>query len=227
MCSSIHNFKTNGAQPLDQGNGLNPVGDLCLKGIPVKKATSGHKGISRIDHEQKHTHGWYVRVCFDRRMHAKFFSDATNGGKEKALETAIEYRNNLEASLGKPRTDRIVVVSNARNHTGVIGVQRIVRPGPADPENPLKGMAFEVTWSPEPNVLRKISFPVEKYGEAEAFQLAVEFRQAREKEIFGKVIQTEIPPYEQVRARLEALSTAARKKSIRRKKGTRPITSRK
>lgn len=185
----------------------------------MKKATSGHKGISRIDHDGKHTHGWYVRVCYDRHMHSKFFSDATNGGKEKALEAAIQHRNKLEAELGKPRTDRIVVVSNARNLTGVIGVQRIAKPVPPDPDRPLKGIAFEVTWSPEPNVLRKTSFRVEKYGEEEAFRLAVEFRQAREVEMFGKVIQVEIPPFEEVRARLEG--AAAGKKTNRRRKTTR------
>lgn len=191
----------------------------------MKKAISGHKGISRIDNAEKHTHGWYVRVCYDRRMHSKFFSDATKGGKEKALEAAIQHRNNLEAELGKPRTDRIVVVSNARNLTGVIGVQRVIKPGPKDPNRPLKGIAVEVTWSPEPNVLRKTSFPVEKHGEEEAFRLAVEFRQAREVEMFGKVIQTEIPPFEEVRARLEA--AAAAKKPTRRKKGSRAKSPRK
>lgn len=175
-----------------------------LKGKKVKKASSGHKGISRIDHQEKHTHGWYVRVCYDRRMHSKFFSDALHGGTQKALDTAVAYRNQLEADLGKPRTDRIVVVSNARNRTGIIGVQRIQKPGTADPDRPLKGVAFEVTWSPEANLLRKMSFSVEKFGEEEAFRLAVEFRQAREMEMFGKVLQTEIPPYEEVRARLEA-----------------------
>lgn len=171
----------------------------------MTRATSGYKGISRIDHAEKHTHGWYVRVCFDRQMHSKFFSDGSNGGKEKALKLSVKYRNELEKQLGKPRTDRIIVVSNARNTTGIIGVQRTMKN--TNPKNglTLDGAVYEVTWSPEPNVLRKTSFSIEKYGEEGAFQKAVELRQKVEKKIYGRVIQTNIPPFEEVKARLDAV----------------------
>ncbi len=169
----------------------------------MPKASSGHKGISRIDHEGKHTHGWYVRVCFDRKIHAKFFSDASNGGKEKALRKAVKHRNDLEKQLGKPRTDRIVVVSSTRNTTGVIGVQRTIRQTKLKDGAVLAGAVFEVTWSPEPSAIRKTSFSIEKYGEEGAFLKAVEFRQKAEKKIYGRVIQTAIPPFAEVKARLD------------------------
>lgn len=138
------------------------------------KASSGHKGISRIDHEGKRTHGWYVRVCFDRKTYAKFFSDMSNGGKEKALRKAVRHRNDLEKRLGKPRTDRAIVRSNIRNITGIIGVQGILKPSNGK-DGPVLA-CFEVTWSPEPNVLRKASFSVEKFGEVGAFLKAVALR---------------------------------------------------
>ena len=184
----------------------------------MTRATSGYKGISRIDHEEKHTHGWYVRVCFDRKMHSKFFSDGSNGGKEKALKKAVKHRNDLEKELGKPRTDRIIVVSNQRNTTGIIGVQRTIKGIPAKKgADPLAGAVYEVTWSPEPNVLRKTSFSVEKHGEEGAFQKAVELRQKVEKKIYGRVIQTEIPAFDVVKARLDAKQLS--KKPARKKKG--------
>jgi hypothetical protein len=72
-------------------------------------ARSGHKGISRIDHKKRNTHGWYVRVTFQGKTHAKLFSDSVHGGEEKALQRAIRYRNKLEKEVGRPRTDRTVV----------------------------------------------------------------------------------------------------------------------
>ncbi len=183
----------------------------------MTRATSGYKGISRIDHEAKHTHGWYVRVCYDRKMYSKFFSDASNGGKEKALKKAVKHRNDMEKQLGKPRTDRIIVVSNSRNSTGIIGVQRTFKGVPVkNAANPLAGGQYEVTWSPEPNVLRKTSFSIEKHGEEGAFQKAVELRQKVEKKIYGRVIQTEIPAFEVVKARLDGKQLA--KKPARKKK---------
>jgi AP2 domain len=179
----------------------------------MTRAQSGYKGISRIDHAEKHTHGWYVRVCFDRKMHSKFFSDASNGGKEKALKKAVKYRNDLEKQLGKPRTDRIVVVSNSRNTTGVIGVQRTVKMAKLKDGADLTGAVYEVTWSPEPNVLRKTSFSIEKYGEEGAFRKAVELRQQMEKKVYGRIIQNNIPPFEEVKKRLdEALKPTKKKK---------------
>ncbi|MEJ7713136.1 MAG: hypothetical protein WKF84_25645 [Pyrinomonadaceae bacterium] len=72
-------------------------------------AKSGHKDISRIDQPLKRTHGWYVRVRFGGSTQSKFFSDETCGGRDKALERGIRYRNQTESELGKPRTDQVVV----------------------------------------------------------------------------------------------------------------------
>jgi hypothetical protein len=77
-------------------------------------------------------------------------------------------------------------------------IKTILHTGSAD-----EGAVFEVTWSPEPNVLRKTSSSIEKYGEEGAFQKAVAPRQKIEKKIYGRVIQTEIPPFQEVKARLD------------------------
>jgi hypothetical protein len=87
-------------------------------------AKSGHKGISRIDCPERKTVGWYVRVRLSKVTKSKFISDSAHGGKESALEKAIECRNQLEEELGKPRTDWVVVGDNPRNKSGVIGVRR-------------------------------------------------------------------------------------------------------
>ena len=56
---------------------------------------SKYHGISRID--SKHTHGWYVRVYANGGVFvSKLFSDRLYGGKQKALENAIKYRDHNE-----------------------------------------------------------------------------------------------------------------------------------
>ena len=72
-------------------------------------ADSGYKSISRIDSEAKRMHGWYVRVWFKGKMHSKFFNDKHYGGREAALQASIEHRDQVEAEIGKPRTERVVV----------------------------------------------------------------------------------------------------------------------
>ena len=60
-----------------------------------------HTGISRIDQKERNTYGWYVRAQVRGRAYAKFFADASSGGKTKALEKAIRFRNGLFRKLGK------------------------------------------------------------------------------------------------------------------------------
>ncbi|MEJ7709628.1 MAG: hypothetical protein WKF84_07150 [Pyrinomonadaceae bacterium] len=54
-------------------------------------------------------------------------SDSEHGGRENALARAVEMRDQLERDLGKPRTDYVVVGSNPRNESGVVGVRRAVK----------------------------------------------------------------------------------------------------
>jgi hypothetical protein len=55
-------------------------------------------GISRIDQEATRTHGYFVRVGYERTSggtwrprHRAFFGDASHGGKTKALKAAKEW----------------------------------------------------------------------------------------------------------------------------------------
>ena len=141
--------------------------------------SSGHKGISRVDYLKRNSHGWYVRVPWKGEMHAKFFSDSAHGGRESALAKAIRYRNRIEKELGKPRTDRIVMISHPRNETGVLGVHKVLKEG---------APVYEVTWSPEPNLVKRTSVSIRKYGEEKAFKMACTIRRRKEKEVFGAAL---------------------------------------
>ncbi|NTW49676.1 MAG: hypothetical protein HGB19_08130 [Chlorobiales bacterium] len=148
---------------------------------------SRNKGISRID--TSNTHGWFVRVYRDEAIYSKLFSDRRHGGKRKALEAAMAYRDELETLLNKtgnsPRqnTRMPVVVRNKRNKTGVIGVclrTRQLGDGKIS-------QCYSVTWAPEPGIQRCTSFSVAKWGKKEAFRKACELREKMIKEVAGDV----------------------------------------
>jgi hypothetical protein len=147
------------------------------------------KSITRMDY--KKNIGWYVRVKFKGKEHRKYFGDSVWGGTEEALEAAIQWRNEKERELGKPRTDRMVI-SKTESDLGVVGVRRTVSwTGAADKDGtPLPNYTPEyvVTWSPKPNVRKQSSFSVEKYGEEEARKMAIEIRKHKEMEIYGGTI---------------------------------------
>lgn len=162
--------------------GKKRVTDVPRPGNPVHHPghSSGHKGISRVDHAKRNTHGWLVRVAWRGEMHVKFYSDGAHGGKDAALTKSILYRNRLEKQLGKPRTDRTVMVHHERSETGVLGVHRVLKEG---------APVYEVTWSPEPNIVRRTSVSIRKYGEDEAFRRARDIRRKKEKEVFGTMLR--------------------------------------
>ncbi|HEX8473225.1 MAG TPA: hypothetical protein VF666_04275 [Pyrinomonadaceae bacterium] len=153
-------------------------------------AKSGHKNISRIDQPERNTHGWYVRVTFDGARRVKFFSDASCGGKEKALEKAVSFRNQSEKELGKPRTDRLVIARNPRNRSGITGVQRKTKVVKTEDGERLTRNVYEVTWNPEPGRLARTWVSIDEYGEEAAFRRACAIRREKEREMYGTVVRS-------------------------------------
>lgn len=151
-------------------------------------AKSGHKDISRIDQELKHTHGWYVRVRFGGNTRSKFFSDDTNGGRDIALDKAVQFRNKTEQEMGKPRTDQVVVISSHRSNTGVIGVQRRTKKYVGKTGDTFVNEVFEVTWQAGREIKGKTSVSINKYGEAEAFRRACAIRRKKEQQMYGSAV---------------------------------------
>ncbi len=133
-----------------------------------------HKDIARIDQESKRTHGWYVRVRFQGKIHSKFFSDKKCGGKHSALLAAIVWRNETETNLGKIRTDKhFVTVSNT--NTGVIGVRHNE-----------KLNRYEVSWVDADGKQGKTTISIAKHGQKPAFEKACQIRKEKEAErLFG------------------------------------------
>src|SRR3712207_5608368 len=148
-------------------------------------AKSGYKGISRIDSPQKKMHGWYIRVRLKNVTKSKFISDLKHGGKEAALEKAVECRNQMEQELGKPRTDWVIVGHNPRNTSGVVGVRRAVRKYKGKDGKVYHNAVFEVSWNAGREKKGRTSVSIRKYGEARAFRLACPIRRQKEQLMYG------------------------------------------
>ena len=147
------------------------------------KGFKRYKSISRIDQPEKNNHGWYVRVHFKGKQVAKFFSDKKNGGKRRALRMAVAHRDATEQKIGKPRSERPVVVRTRKK--GVVGVREAVyRTCTVDGEL-REAPVYEVTWSPEPGVVGRTSVSIRKWGKREAYRRAKEIRHEKEREFYG------------------------------------------
>ncbi len=160
------------------------------KGEPQKRISKKHKSITRMDIEDKKTHGWNVRVFYKGKMHKpKFFSDRLHNGVEKALEQAIKYRDQIEIEIGKPRTERIVVSQNPFNKTRKIGVRKIRKQTGSFGKDgkPNYSEVYEVTWCPKPNVTKRTSVSIRAHGEEEAYKRACAIRDSKEQEIYGQL----------------------------------------
>lgn len=152
-------------------------------------AKSGHKGVSRIDSPRKKMHGWYVRVRFNHETRSKFIPDRAHGGKEAALEKAVECRNEMERELGKPRTDWVVVGSNPRNEHGVAGVRRAVKKYKGKDGTVYLNEVYEVSWNAGRESRGRTSVSIRKYGELRAFRMACAIRREKEREMYGEPVE--------------------------------------
>ena len=136
------------------------------------KATR-HKNIGRLEYPPKRMYGYWVRIQWQGKKHAKFFSDQKYGDRLAALDAAIKWRNSTEKAIGKPRTERLVVGAPKPNNTGVVGVRRRA-------ENHTD--YYEATWVSETGNLGRTRFSIAKHGEKGALRKAIKARQAHEKE---------------------------------------------
>lgn len=150
-----------------------------------KRRATRHKGISRIDQPEKHTHGWYVRVRYAGNQVAKFFPDKLNGGQRKALAAAVAFRDATEKTMGKPRTERYVVGRSRRSRKATVGVRKVLKSVRSAAGDVKLSPVYEVTWSPAPNVVQRTSVSIRKYGDREAYHRACGIRERKERELYG------------------------------------------
>ncbi|MDA0768552.1 MAG: AP2 domain-containing protein [Verrucomicrobia bacterium] len=125
-------------------------------------------GIARLDVSSAGTHGWQVRLQRRGVKYAKYFSDRQFLGVRDAFDEALRWRDRVLRKLEEDDGIRICRRS-PRNRSGVVGVSkvRVVAANGAEYE------FWQATWSPAVGKRRCVKFSVMRYGEEEAFRLAV------------------------------------------------------
>lgn len=126
--------------------------------------------LARIDLPGASTHGWQVRLQRRGVKYAKYFGDRIFGSPSRSLQAARIWRNELLRKLEAKEQARICNRS-ARNSSGVVGVSRVTVV-----TNGASYEFWQATWSPEPGKRRCVKFSIRRYGDREAFRLAVDAR---------------------------------------------------
>ena len=123
--------------------------------------------LARIDLPSVRTHGWQVRLQRRGAKYAKFFGDRVYGGADESLRAGRNWRDQLLQEFERMDQARICT-SSARNRSGVVGVSKITVI--------TNGSSYEfwqASWSPRPGRRRCVKFSIRRYGDKEAFRLAV------------------------------------------------------
>ena len=134
------------------------------------------KYVTRMDYRKRDgrrsSRGWWVRVP---NTPTKLFSDSVFGGRLRARDAALDYRDAMCRARGILVTKRVFVRRGPQSNTGILGVH-VTRLGTQP-----RAVA---SWSPSPYVRRRAHFGFKKWGGRRAAVAAAKwFRLARQAEI--------------------------------------------
>jgi len=147
-----------------------------------------HRNIRRIDNDLNRTYAWVVQVQRDYKKTVKMFTDNRYGGKRKALNAAIEFRDQLISSDTHHYHLKKRNVVRRNNSSGVAGVGRYEAID--NPNTNHRRVFWLAMWDDEYGVRRQKRFSVLLYGEDKAKKLAIAERKKKLKEVcFAKCMQ--------------------------------------
>ncbi|QDS95998.1 AP2 domain protein [Roseimaritima multifibrata] len=132
-----------------------------------------NRNITRID--RVHSGGYLVRVMRRKKLHSQFFSDLDYGGKRKALAAAREHRDDLESRLKSFSAKKLAQQTRSNNTSGIAGVRLVEETDHRWASKPTYKY-WVAQWSPSKGVRKTKRYSVEKYGNDEAYRLAVKAR---------------------------------------------------
>lgn len=132
-----------------------------------------YKNISKIDRPDHHMRGYLVRVKWNKQLRQKFCSLVQYKDWMAALDAALEFRDQAEKELGKPRTEQLIVGAARESNTGIRGI-RFVIDGEVE--------AYEATWVDHTGRKHVARYAINRYGKRKALKLAQEARERGENE---------------------------------------------
>lgn len=136
---------------------------------PSRRSLPHH--IIRIDRAASHTHSWFVTVQRRGQKWRKHFSDGVSGGKKRALQAALAYRDKLIAKSPPLTRREYASIRRKNNVSGIPGVCRYARRDKKDGRLVTRWF-WAGFWAIAPGKSRQAKFSVDKYGEEEAFRRA-------------------------------------------------------
>jgi hypothetical protein len=148
------------------------------------------RNIMRIDSDSNHTHAWLVRVQRQGNVHIKMFSDLVYGTKQKALKSALQFRDRILAKMSPYNYHlerRSIVRQN--NTSGIPGVGRYENF--SDAERKRTAVFWVAFWNDETGIRRQRKFSVFRYGERTAKKLAIAERERRLREVCAAIAKKE------------------------------------
>jgi hypothetical protein len=127
----------------------------------LQPRTTKYKNLTRIETSPKHRPGYLVRVTWAKKTYTKYFADTAYGDRLGSLAAAVEWRDQIEREVGKPRTNR-PAIGVAYSNTGIVGISRTIKAG-----KPI----FQVTWYENGKQRRRV-FSIDLMGEQKALRAA-------------------------------------------------------
>ena len=135
-----------------------------------------HHHILRVDYDKnkRNDHYWRAQVSCNGQMTIRCFSDSVQGGKRKALQAAIAWRDALLEQIKDERAAQFIqlrTVLRRDNSSGIVGVARyIAREVKGD--RVLSSVSWHAFWADKDGKRQCRKFSVKKYGEKRAKALA-------------------------------------------------------
>ena len=152
--------------------------------------------LSRVDMVKKSgkdgLHAWQFRLKRGNVNISQFFYDDMLGGKEAALKSAREFRDEIE-KLYPPLSERDKLTKiTKKNKSGIVGVHRIEKDY-TKPNRPstYHSSAWAATWIEASGKRGYQSFSINKFGEAEALKMAITARRQAIDKFSGENNNTE------------------------------------
>jgi len=137
-------------------------------------SNTGHKNISRHKGGKKKGAGLQVCVQWRKEIRRQGFPDSNYDSQAATLLAALEWRDEAEIELGKPRTERRILSGP--------GVYR---------SKDFYGNEYWVAqWSPAQGLSKKKCYSIKKYRELEARLLAQVKRCEMERKHYGGVFKS-------------------------------------
>ena len=133
-----------------------------------------NRNLSRIDRETVGG-GYLVRVMRKGKRVTQFFSDSDHGGKRGALAAAKAHRDQLESKMRGYTAKQLSQKQRSNNTSGTVGVRKVFETDYRWESEPTYGY-WVAQWSPKKGVRKTRRFSIEKYGDTEAYRLAVQAR---------------------------------------------------